>query len=165
MNKLITGALAGAVLMTAPLVASALVIDINTYVTGNPVSSNVTVATLTLTQNGNNVDFKFENSVSNLGTIANNAFISRLWFSYDGTPLLNSSSYWNFGGTQLIQAANSFGTDPGGAAGYDFYLDLDYPTSNGNPALRFPAAPPQPRTWRPRPASPRSRSPQTPLPA
>lgn len=137
MNKLITGALAGTVLMTAPLAASALVIDINTYVTGNPVSSNVTVATLTLTQNGNNVDFKFENSVSNLGAIANNAFISRLWFSYDGSPLLNSSSFWNFGGTQLVQAATDFGTNPGGAADYDFYLDLDYPTKNNNPALRF----------------------------
>lgn len=26
---------------------------------------------------------------------------------------------------------------PGKDAGYDFYLDLDYPTSNNNPALRF----------------------------
>ena len=137
MNKLITGALAGAVLMTAPLTTSALVIDINTYVTGNPVSSNVTVATLTLTQNGNSVDFKLENSVSNLGAIANNAFISRLWFSYDGLPPLNSNSFWNFGGTQLVPAAAEFGTDPKGAAGYDFYLGLDFPTSNKNPALRF----------------------------
>lgn len=137
MNRLITGALTGAVLMTAPLAASALVIDINTYLTGGAGGSNVTVATLTLTQNGNNVDFRLENSIGNLGAIANNAFISTLWFSYDGSPLLNSSSYWNFGGTQLVQAANSFGTDPKGAAGYDFYLDLDYPTSNKNPALRF----------------------------
>ena len=43
--------------------ASALVIDINTYVTGNPVTTNATVATLTLTQNGSSVDFTFTNSV------------------------------------------------------------------------------------------------------
>ncbi|MCC2681752.1 MAG: hypothetical protein K0S36_1316 [Nitrosospira multiformis] len=49
MNKLIAGALTGAALMTTPLAASALVIDINTYLTGNPAGSNVTVATLTLT--------------------------------------------------------------------------------------------------------------------
>jgi hypothetical protein len=137
MNKLIAGALAGAVLMTTPLAASALVIDINTYLTGNPAGSNVTVATLTLIQNGNSVDFKFENSVSNLGAIADNAFISGLLFSYDGSSPLTSSSFGNFGGTQLI-AATGFGINPSGKdAGYDFYLGLNYPTSNKNPALRF----------------------------
>ena len=136
MNRLITGALTGAVLMTVPLAASALVIDINTYLTGGSGGSNVTVATLTLTQNGNSVDFRFENSIGNLGTIANNAFISGLLFSYDGSPLLKSSSFGNFGGTQLVVAAD-FGNPSGKPAGYDFYLDLDYPTSNKNPALRF----------------------------
>jgi hypothetical protein len=123
--------------MTAPLAASALVIDINTYLTGSSAGSNVTVATLTLTQNGNSVDFRFENSIGSLGTIANNAYISGLLFSYDGSPLLTSSSFVNFGGTQLVAAAD-FGINPSGKdAGYDFYLDLDYPTSNNNPALRF----------------------------
>lgn len=136
MNRLITGALTGAVLMTAPLTASALVIDINTYLTGGSGGSNVTVATLTLTQNGNSVDFRFENSIGSLGTIANNAYIAGLLFSYDGSPLLKSSSFGNFGGTQLVVAAD-FGNPSGKPAGYDFYLDLDYPTSNKNPALRF----------------------------
>jgi hypothetical protein len=113
MNRLITGALTGAVLMTAPLAASALVIDINTYLTGSSAGSNVTVATLTLTQNGNSVDFRFENSIGNLGTTANNAYISGLLFSYDGSPLLTSSSFVNFGGTQLVAAAN-FAIDPPG---------------------------------------------------
>jgi hypothetical protein len=136
MNRLITGGLTGAVLMTAPLAASALVIDINTYLTGGSGGSNVTVATLTLTQNGNSVDFRFENSIGSLGTIANNAFISGLLFSYDGSPLLESSSFWNFAGTQ--QAPEKININPKGVdAGYDFYLDLDYPTSNKNPALRF----------------------------
>lgn len=137
MDKLIAGAIMGAVLMTAPLTASALVIDINTYLTGNPAGSNITVATLTLTQNGNSVDFKFENSMSNLGAIADNAFISQLLFSYAGSPLLTSSSFGSFGGTQLISAADMEINPPGKNAGYDFYLDLGYPTSNKNPALRF----------------------------
>lgn len=136
MNRLITGALTGAVLMTAPLAASALVIDINTYLTGGSGGSNVTVATLTLTQNGNSVDFRFENSIGNLGAIANNAFISGLLFSYDGSPQLTSNSFWNFAGTQ--QAPEKIDINPNGKdAGYDFYLDLDYPTSNKNPGLRF----------------------------
>ncbi len=137
MNKLIAGALTGAALMTTPLAASALVIDINTYLTGNPTGSNVTVATLTLTQNGNSVDFKFENFVSNLGAIGDDAFISGLLFSYDGSPQLTGSSFGNFGGTQLVAAADFGINPPGKDAGYDFYLDLDYPTSNKNPALRF----------------------------
>jgi len=136
MNRFITGALTGAVLMTAPLAASALVIDINTYLTGSSAGSNVTVATLTLTQNGNSVDFRFENSIGSLGTITNNAYIAGLLFSYDGSPLLKSSSFWNFAGTQ--QAPEKININPKGVdAGYDFYLDLDYPTSNKNPALRF----------------------------
>lgn len=137
MNRLITGALTGAVLMTAPLAASALVIDINTYLTGGSGGSNVTVATLTLTQNGNSVDFRFENSIGNLGTITNNAYIAGLLFSYDGSPQLTGDSFVNFGGTQLVAAANFGVNPPGKDAGYDFYLDLDYPTSNNDPALRF----------------------------
>ena len=137
MNTLIAGALTGVVLMTAPLAASALVIDINTYLTGNLAGSNVTVATLTLTQNGNSVDFRFENFVSNLGAIGDDAFISSLLFSYDGSPLLTSSSFGNFSGTQLLVAPDIQINPPGKDAGYDFYLDLGYPPSNKNPALRF----------------------------
>jgi hypothetical protein len=58
-------------------------------------------------------------------------------FSYDGSPQLTSSSFGNFGGTQFIAAADFGINPPGKDAGYDFYLDLDYPTSNKNPALRF----------------------------
>ena len=136
MNKFISGALVSLGLITTPLTASALVIDINTYLTGNPVGSNVTVATLTITQNGANaVNFTFNNSVSNLGAIGDDAFISQLLFSYDGSPLLTSSSFGSFGGTQLVSSGD-FGVDPSGKnAGYDFYLDLDYPT--GPPSARF----------------------------
>ena len=47
MNKFFSAAVVSLGLITAPLSASALVIDINTYLTGNPVGSNVTVTTLT----------------------------------------------------------------------------------------------------------------------
>ncbi|WP_256208960.1 PEP-CTERM sorting domain-containing protein [Nitrosospira sp. Nsp14] len=136
MNKFFSAAVVSLGLITAPLSASALVIDINTYLTGNPVGSNVTVATLTITQNGANaVNFSFNNSVANLGAIGDDAFISGLLFSYDGTPLLTSSSFGSFGGTQLV-VAGAFGINPpGGDAGYNFYLDLDYPT--GPPSARF----------------------------
>lgn len=128
-----SSALIGLGMIIAPLSASALTIDINTYVTGSVVAGNATVAMLTLTQNGNNVDFRFDNSVNNLpGGIGDDAYISQLLFSYDGTPALTSASFINFGGTQLVTSAD-FGINPAGKdAGYDFYLDLDYPNSAAN---------------------------------
>lgn len=130
-TKFITGALMGIGIMTIPLSASALMIDINTYVTGSPVSGTATVATLTLTQTGANVDFKLSNSVSNLpGNIGDDAFISQLLFSYDASPVLTSASFSNFGGTQSIEQVD---IDPSGKnAGYDFYLELEYPTTSAN---------------------------------
>lgn len=137
MNKLITGALSLG-LMTVPLSASALVIDINTYLTGNPTGSTATVATLTITQNGANaVNFNFHNSVANLGSIGDDAFISGLLFSYDGTPALTSSAFGSFGGTQLVTLGDFGINPPGRDAGYNFYLDLDYPTSNSPSSDRF----------------------------
>ncbi|SOD42072.1 PEP-CTERM sorting domain-containing protein [Nitrosovibrio sp. Nv4] len=129
-NKFVTSALIG-LGMALPLSASALTIDINTYVTGSPSSgTEATVATLILGQNGANVDFRLNNMVNNLaGNIGDDAYISQFFFSYSGSPVLTSASFLNFGGTQLINA-DDFGIDPSGKnAGYDFYLDLDYPTS------------------------------------
>lgn len=130
MKKLIRNAIVSVGLISIPLPALALVINIDTYLTGNPVGTDVTVATLTLTQNGNSVDFRFDNSVGNLGSIGDDAFISKLLFSYDGTPTLTSSSFTTFGGTQIVSAGDFGVNPPGGDAGYDFFLDLDYPTSN-----------------------------------
>jgi hypothetical protein len=125
--------LIGLGMIIAPLSASALTIDINTYVTGSVTAANATVATLTLTQNGNNVDFRFDNLVNNLpGSIGDDAYISQLLFSYDGTPTLTSGSFSNFGGTQLVTSADFGINPPGKDAGYDFYLDLDYPNSAAN---------------------------------
>src|SRR5687768_4548617 len=131
-NKFVTSALIG-LGMTAPMPASALMIDINTYVTGDPASgTEASVATLLLTQNGTNVDFRFNNTVNNLpGNIGDDAFISQLLFSYEGTAVLTNASFSNFGGSQAI-IANDFDVDPNGKnAGYNFYLDLEYPTKNG----------------------------------
>ena len=125
--------LLGLGMVGAPLSASALTIDINTYVTGSTAAGNATVATLILTQNGSDVDFRFNNSVNNLaGGIGDDAYISQLLFSYDGTPALTSGSFSNFGGTQLISSADFGINPPGKDAGYDFYLDLDYPNSAAN---------------------------------
>lgn len=121
--------LVGLGIMAVPLSAAALSIDINTYVTGSTVSGNATVATLTLTQNGSNVDFSFVNSVNNLsGGIGDDAFISQLLFSYGGVTALSGASFSNFGGTQSIVAGDFDINPPGKNAGYDFYLELDFPT-------------------------------------
>ncbi|MDN5935483.1 MAG: PEP-CTERM sorting domain-containing protein [Nitrosospira sp.] len=127
-TKIIASALIGLGIITVPLSASALTIDINTYVAGSPASGNATVATLTLTQNGANVDFNLSNSVNNLpGNIGDDAYISQLLFSYDTDPLLTSASFLNFGGTQSIYQVH---IDPSGTnADYDFYLELEYPKS------------------------------------
>ncbi len=83
--KSLAGALVGLGLMAAALPASALLIDINTYVTGSLMSGVASVGQLTATQNGANVDFSFSNSVNNLhGGIGDDAFISKLLFSYSG---------------------------------------------------------------------------------
>ena len=129
-NRLVRSALIG-LGMAAPMSASALTIDINTYVTGSPASgTEASVANLILTQNGTNVDFTFNNTVNNLpGNMGDDAYISQLQFSYDGAAVLTNASFSNFGGTQAI-IANDFDIDPNGKnAGYNFYLDLEYPNS------------------------------------
>ncbi|MDE2366469.1 MAG: PEP-CTERM sorting domain-containing protein [Betaproteobacteria bacterium] len=132
-NRFLAGALAGLGIMTASLPVSALVINIDTYLTGSTVTANAPVATLTLTQNGSNVDFDFRNFANNLpGGAGDDAFISELLFSYGGTSTLTSASFSNFGGTQAITAASFSINPPGKDAGYDFFLDLHYPTSSAN---------------------------------
>jgi hypothetical protein len=108
--------------------AAPLVIDLKTFVTGDN-GGNVSVAKLTLTQNGANVDFRLDNSVANHSGSNTTTFLTMLEFSYDGSPVLTSGSFTSFGGTQSVGAAD-FGINPQGQnAGYDFYLDLDYPNS------------------------------------
>lgn len=127
-NRLVTSALMG-LGMTAPMSASALTIDINTYVTGSPASgTEASVATLILTQNGTNVDFRFNNTVNNLPeNIGDDAYISQLLFSYEGSADLTNASFSNFGGTQQVDDIDMHKSN----AGYDFYVNLEYPTKSG----------------------------------
>jgi hypothetical protein len=115
--------------MCASSSASALLIDINTYVTGSTVAGAASVGQLMLAQNGTNVDFSFMNSAASLpGGIGDDAFISELLFSYGGASALTAASFSNFGGTQLV-TARDFDINPSGKdAGYDFYIGLDFPT-------------------------------------
>lgn len=134
-RKAVAGALIGlGGLLAAQAASAAVIIDIDTYVTGNPANpGNVTVARLTLAQNGANVDFTLENLVNNLpGGIGDDAFISELEFSYDGNPPITPASFANFGGSQPIAQSDVSVNPPGQNAGYDFYLNIDFPTS-GNP--------------------------------
>jgi hypothetical protein len=122
-------------LLASQAASAAVIIDINTYVTGNPANpGNVTVARLTLAQNGSNVDFTLDNLVNNLpGGLGDDAFISELEFSFDGSPSITSASFTNFGGSQPITQSAVTVNPPGQNAGYDFYLNIDFPTS-GNPS-------------------------------
>jgi hypothetical protein len=129
--RALAGVISGLGLMAVALPASALLIDINAYVTGSVVSGTASVGQLAATQNGADVDFSFSNSVNNLqGGIGDDAFISKLLFSYAGASALTSASFVNFGGTQLV-TANDFDINPlGQDAGYDFYIGLDFSTKS-----------------------------------
>ncbi len=118
-------------LFASHVASAAVIIDINTYVTGNPANpGNATVARLTLAQNGANVDFTLENLVNNLtGAIGDDAFISELEFSFAGNPSITSASFTNFGGSQPITQSAVSVNPPGQNAGYNFYLNIDFPTS------------------------------------
>ena len=131
MRKFLAGTVVSLGLMSVPLSAFALVINIDTYLNGSLVGDDVTLGTLTLIQNGSNVDFNFFNSVGNLGLIGDDAFISKLFFSYDGDPALTKSSFINFGGAQTVTAGD-FKINPGKDSGYDFFLALNYPTRSAN---------------------------------
>ena len=129
-NKFIESVLAGFGMLAVSLPATALVIDIDTSVTG---TSSATVGALTLIQHGSNVDFRFDNLVNNRpGGKGEDAFISELLFSYKGAPSLATASFSNFSGSQSITAAAFSINPPGKDAGYDFYVSLSYPTSSSD---------------------------------
>ena len=129
-KKVVASALIGfGALLAAQAASAAVVIDIDTRVTGSP-APDVTVARLTLTQNGTDVDAVLENLIGNLGVLAANAFITELEFSYDGNPAIMPASFSGFGGTQVISQSDVTVNPPGQNAGYDFFLNIDYPNSN-----------------------------------
>ncbi|MBI2778245.1 MAG: hypothetical protein HYX62_00420 [Gammaproteobacteria bacterium] len=101
---------------------------------GTPLNSGApaaTVATLTLTQDGGDVDFSLT-KVSGVSGLGGSSFISELSLTYSGSALLGS-----FGNTGS-QAIGEFKVDPSGKnAGYDFAIQVKFPTSNGKNSDRF----------------------------
>ncbi|MGB3148014.1 MAG: hypothetical protein WBA91_09705, partial [Paracoccaceae bacterium] len=79
--KPIRAVLIGAALSLAASAASALTVNFDTYLTGVNLG-NTTLATLTATQNGNNVDFLFTNTGAAGGS---GAFDTRLQMMYNGS--------------------------------------------------------------------------------
>ncbi|MEQ6340071.1 MAG: hypothetical protein M3A44_00080 [Gammaproteobacteria bacterium] len=101
---------------------------------GTPLNSGApaaTVATLTLTQDGGDVDFSLT-KVSGVSGLGSSSFISELSLTYSGSALLGS--FGNVGN----QAIGGFKVDPSGKdAGYDFAIQVKFPTSNGKNSDRF----------------------------
>lgn len=119
-----------------PLSTSAVLIDIETWVSGDVNAGPATVATLDISQTNGDVLFTLTNLVNNLpGSLGDDAFISRLLFSYDGTSgALNGSSF-SFAapnGPLPPQDIVGFTVNPAGQdAGYDFFIELAFPTADG----------------------------------
>tara|TARA_R110002049_G_scaffold2750_2_gene21491 strand:+ start:285499 stop:286176 length:678 start_codon:yes stop_codon:yes gene_type:complete len=122
------------ILATASTQGSAALISINSHVTGENPGVTATVATISLTQNGSDVDFLLTNSIANLGIAASNdSCISDLAFTFSQNSVLTPTSFTNFGGTQTPTVTSSdFAINPAGSfqGGYDFFLELSFPTSN-----------------------------------
>lgn len=85
-----------------------------------------TVATLTLTQDGGDVDFSLTKA-SGISGLGSSSFISELSLTYSGSTLLGSFS--NTGS----QAIDKFAFAPSGKdAGYDFAIQVKFPTNNSD---------------------------------
>ena len=94
-------------------------------------NTTATVATLSIVQNGANVDFTLTNSVSNLGAAAvltgtNATIISFFDFTYIGDSLSLSDFFGITGG-----ATGTFGMGTHTEASLTFNLDLDLPPPPG----------------------------------
>ena len=129
--------LLGAVLAVTGMISQApeaQAIDINTCwtdCTGLP--SSAIVATLTLVQNGSNVDFTLANSVGNLGSLADaDTIISNFNFTYTGSSLVVGDFSAVSGGSTGTFSVGGF-TD----AGLNFNLNLDLPPPPGSGATLF----------------------------
>ncbi len=114
--------------MATPLTSATISID--TFLTGGSGATGNTalVATLELTQSGNNVNFNLSNTLNNLAA-GGNGFLTQLMFSYDQNPTITLANFGNFGGSQVIQSsAISLGNQVN--AGDTFYIDFGFPTTN-----------------------------------
>jgi hypothetical protein len=114
-------------------VPEAQAIGINTCWSSCSGLPNVTVAALTLTQNGSDVDFALANSVGNLGLLADAAtIISNFNFTYSGGSLVITDFSPVSGGSTGTFSLGGF-VD----AGLNFNLNLDLPPPPGNDLTLF----------------------------
>ena len=120
--------------------AHALSSDINTCFTGCGGLTDVTVATVTITQNGANVDFTLANSVANLGLppAVAGTYISQFLFNYTGSASSLAVSDFSKTNFTAVNGGGSFSVGSLTNAGLQFNLNLDLPTSNsGGGTARF----------------------------
>lgn len=130
-----------------PSTSNALTLSIDTCISScdNTNNTNVTVATLDLTQQLDGVRFLFTNTTANLGIYQNaSSFISKLLLSYSGAAsgtALNSLTFGDFVGGAIDPGLNATQFDTDAAfndAGYQFQIELDLPTSgSGGGTKRF----------------------------
>lgn len=134
--KVATAALAGAGLWAISGTASA--IPLNTCHTGDCGGGNVTVANITLTQEGaTTVGFTLENYVNNLSNSNDSTFIGYFRFNYTGDArtlsfsnitALNTSTV-----TGIVQETIKNNGDLANDANLEFDAMLNLPTSNNDP--------------------------------
>lgn len=122
-------AISGLLLTTSSAFATAY--SSATYDLTVPISSVApvtTIGTLTLIQNGLDVDFTlYKNTVSGFGS---DSFFSQLDFSYVGTKSDWATAFSSTGSTQTITELT---VDPNGKnAGYDFFLSISFPSKNSD---------------------------------
>ena len=114
-------------------VPEAQAISINTCWSSCSGLPNVTVATLTLTQNVSNVDFTLANLVGSLGSLADaDTIISNFNFTYSGDSLVIGDFSSVSGGSTGAFSIGSF-VD----AGLSFNLNLDLPPPPGSGPTLF----------------------------
>lgn len=118
--------------------AHAAVININTFATGDTTDPGAlaTVATLTITQNGNDVEFRLDNFANAaVGNTATNANIDWLGLNYTGANPLSSGSFGNFSGFGISSSDFAIGSFNPCCGSDTLNLKLDFPA--GNPNNRF----------------------------
>jgi hypothetical protein len=110
-----------------------LTINFNTCVTGS-CGGDTNVATLSIVQTAaNTITFTLTNSVSSLSNDTSNTYISKLLFSYNNSPAISADDFAKTNFAAVGGAANGdFDLNPSTFSGYDFFVELDLPTSNSN---------------------------------
>lgn len=137
MKKII---LAAAGLWLGLVTTSAHALQINTCHSSCTGLTDVTVATVTIAQNGANVDFTLNNTVANLGLppAAAGTFISQFLFNYTGSASSIQVSDFTKTNFAAVNGGGSFSVGSQTNAGLQFNLELGLPTSGANAgAARF----------------------------